>query len=69
MVLKKYLEILILEYLDNILVFFLEKHIKYFCLVLNKLRKAGLYDKLKKCKFTLEELVFWVLRTYPMTLI
>ena len=58
--LRVYLDIFIIAYLDDILVFFknLKEHIQHVRIVLECLEKAGLRLKPEKCKFYKEEVEF-----------
>ena len=58
--LYKYLNIFVITYLDNILIFFKSKseHIKHIRRVLEKLKGAGILLKPEKYKFYKEELEF-----------
>jgi hypothetical protein len=59
-VLQEYLDIFIIAYLDNILVFSQskEEYIKHIKIVLKALDQANLRLKLEKCKFYKEEVEF-----------
>ncbi len=59
-VLKPYLDITVIVYLDDILVFLrdLYQHEKHFREVLKALLKAGLYAKLRKCLFSVTHIFF-----------
>ena len=59
-VLEEYLDIFVVAYLDDILVFSktLEDHVKHNKLVLSKLRDAKVTLKLKKCEFHVQETGF-----------
>jgi hypothetical protein len=56
-VFKNYVNVFLIIYLDDILIFFnnSKEHIKHVRLVLKKLIKYKLYAKLEKCRFHLEE--------------
>jgi transposase InsO family protein len=66
-VLEEYLDIFVVAYLDDILVFSktLEDHVKHNKLVLQKLRKAKVTLKLKKCEFHTQETSFLGYRISP----
>ena len=51
--LREYLDIFVLAYLDDILIFFrdYQQHIQYIRIVLQKLREKDLLVKLSKCEF------------------
>jgi hypothetical protein len=59
-VLREYLDIFVVAYLDNILVFSRnkEEHVKHIKLVLQALNQAKLRLKPEKCKFHKEEVKF-----------
>jgi hypothetical protein len=59
-VLHKYLDQFCIAYHDNIVVYlnFLEEHREHVRLVLAKLHEAGLYLKLSKCKFNMQQISF-----------
>jgi transposase InsO family protein len=59
-VLEEYLDVFVVAYLDDILVFSktLDEHIKHNKLVLSKLRDAEVTLKLKKCEFHVQETSF-----------
>ncbi len=60
MVLRKYLDLFSIAYLDDIVVYSnsLEEHEEHVKLVLAKLQAAGLYLKLTKCEFTTQHISF-----------
>ena len=55
--LRDYLDIFCTAYLDDILIYSKTRaeHIQHVCLVLERLRAAGLYAKLSKCEFAVPE--------------
>jgi hypothetical protein len=57
---KEYLDMFIVVFLDNILVYYKneEKHEEHFRLVLQKLQDHRLYTKLSKCEFWLKKVAF-----------
>ena len=57
---QEHLDVFVVNYLDGFLIFFKneEEHEKHVRLVLEKLRKQGLYAKLKKCLFHQTEMEF-----------
>lgn len=59
--LRKYIDIFVLCYLDNIVIFLQvkKKHTRHVCLVLQKLRKYNLYIKLFKYIFDVEKINFF----------
>lgn len=59
-VLRKYLDILYIAYLDNILIYSVDssKHTKAVCEVLKKLFKHNLFMKLEKCVFSVTKISF-----------
>ena len=65
--LEEYLDIFVVAYLDDILVFSatLEDHIKHNKLVLQKLREAKVTLKLKKYEFHVQETLFLGYRISP----
>ena len=58
--LRKYLDIFIIIYIDNILIYSENEsdYIKHVQIVLETLDKAHLYIKLKKCQFNVKRLEF-----------
>ena len=58
--LRKHLDIFIIAYIDDILVYSENKsnHITYIQIVLEALDKAHLHIKLKKCQFSVKRLEF-----------
>ena len=58
--LRKFTNIFILAYLDNIMVYFKRKedYKGHICLVLQKLRQYNLYVKFSKCVYDAEEIKF-----------
>jgi hypothetical protein len=58
--LHKYLNVFIVVYLDDILIYLKlkEEHVKHVRLVLKKLKKNNLLLKLEKCDFYKEEVKF-----------
>lgn len=58
--LQDYLDVFCTAYLDNILIYSktYSKHSRHVYLVLQRLRDAGLYAKLSKCKFTIAKTKF-----------
>ncbi len=56
--LRKFLDVFVVVYLDDILIYFQneEKHTNHVRLVLKRLRKYRLFAKLSKCAFDLEEI-------------
>ena len=58
MILKKYLDIFVFVYLDDILIYSKteKQHIKHVILILRKLRQHCLYERLKKCVFHRHEI-------------
>ncbi len=52
-VFREYMDDFVVYFIDNILIFSknLEDHERHVCLVLEKIRKVGLYAKLEKCEF------------------
>ena len=58
--LREHLDQFCIAYLDNIVVYSnsLEEHRKHVWLVLAKLQEAGLYLKLSKCKFEMQQISF-----------
>ena len=52
-VLKKFLKIFVIVYLDDILIFekYLDEHLLHICSVLERLREEKLLINLKKCSF------------------
>lgn len=65
--LEEYLDIFVVAYLDDILVFSktLEEHVKHNKLVLQKMREAEVTLKLKKCEFHVQETSFLGYRISP----
>ena len=59
-VLREYLDIFTIAYLDDILIFsdMLEKHIKHITRILKRFKQAQLQLKLKKCEFHVQETKF-----------
>lgn len=59
-VLRPYISKFVVVYFDDILIYSksLDDHVKHLELVLETLRKEGLYGNLKKCTFCTNELVF-----------
>ena len=59
-VLREYLDIFTIAYLDDILIFLdmLEEHINHITKILKKFEQAQLQLKLKKCKFHVQETKF-----------
>ena len=59
--LRKYIDLFVLCYLDNIVVFFKveEGHTGHVCLVLQKLREYNLYVKLSKYMFDTKQIEFF----------
>ncbi len=57
-VLRKFLNVFVIVYLDDILIYSQneEKHTNHIRLVLKRLRKYKLFAKLSKCAFDLEEI-------------
>ena len=57
---RDFLDIFVIVYLDDILVFSgsLDKHREHVCRVLNRLRLHGLYAKAEKCEFELHTIQF-----------
>lgn len=48
------LNVLVIVYLDDILIYIEDErqgHVEIVCLILDELRKNGLFPKLKKCHF------------------
>ena len=60
LVLREYLDILYIAYLDDILIYSVDhsKHTEAACLVLKRLLKHGLFVKLAKCMFSVTEISF-----------
>ena len=58
--LHKYLDIFVIVYLDNVLVYLTskEEYVKYVKLVLEKIKKYNLLLKLEKCKFYKSQVKF-----------
>jgi hypothetical protein len=58
--LKDYLDIFCTAYLDDILIYSKtrQEHVKHVCLVLDRLKEAGLYANIKKCEFFVSEVKF-----------
>src|SRR6266542_2787399 len=59
-ILQKYLNDFVVVYLDNIIIYSktFEEHVEHIMKVLEKLRKANLMIKLRKCKFFKVEILF-----------
>jgi hypothetical protein len=59
-VFMEYLDKFVVVFIDNILIFSMnkEEHDRHLCLVLQKLRENQLYAKLNKCEFWLKEVSF-----------
>ena len=61
MILAKKLDVFVIIYLDDILIYIKYKsqgHINIVCWMLDKLRKHGLYAKFKKCCYYKDEVCF-----------
>ena len=58
--LREYLDLFCFVYIDDILIYSNNKreHQEQVCKVLAKLKEAGLYAKLAKCKFSVEKTIF-----------
>jgi hypothetical protein len=58
--LKDYLDIFCTAYLDDILIYSKtrKEHVQHVCLVLDRLKEAGLYANLRKCEFFVSEVKF-----------
>jgi len=59
-VLREYLDVFVVIYLDDVLIYSetASEHKRHVRLVLEKLRRAGLYAKLEKCQFSVQEVAF-----------
>ena len=59
-VLREYLDIFVIAYLDNILIFLdmLEEHVSHITKTLKRFEQAKLWLKLKKCEFHVQETKF-----------
>ncbi len=57
-VLRKFLDVFVIVYLNDILIYFQneEKHTNHVRLILKRLRKYRLFTKLNKCAFDLKEI-------------
>jgi hypothetical protein len=68
--LHKYLDIFVIVYLDNILVYSTskEEHVKHIKLVLEKIKKYNLLLKLEKYKFHKSQVKFlgYIIRTHSI---
>ena len=58
--LKKYLNLFVIMYVNDILIFSLNQneHDKYVRLILKKLRQYRMFAKLNKCDFDLKKIAF-----------
>ena len=59
-ILREYLDIFCTAYLDDILIYCetLKEHRRNIRLILQALRKAGLYSKIEKCQFHVQETIY-----------
>ena len=59
-VLREYLDVFVVIYLDDVLIYSetASEHKRHVRMVLEKLRKAGLYAKPEKCQFSVQEVAF-----------
>ena len=59
-VLHEYLDDFVVIYLNDVLIYLetASEHKRHVCIVLEKLRQAGLYAKLEKCQFSVQEVAF-----------